>query len=327
MIYEVNIMDDKEQYIYAGISTFMSGDYIGSENIENYDIVFLGVPCDYGASYRLGAKYAPRQLREYSLWDRVNGQKIYDLDFEEELTANNLKIADMGDVYVDPTHPDKNQEEIANSTYTIRKKSFPLVCGGDHSITYGSFRGIYKAMKEKKPDYEIGIIHFDAHLDVEEDYINMPAVWHGNVFRKLIDEGYLKGENLYTIGPRGVVAEQLIQYIRNKKINLYTANMIRKTGIDKVIKEIVEKNCNKKICFYISFDIDCIDMSYISGTGTPVYNGITPYQADIAFRELSELQICGFDLVELNPLVDSSKSSFVVACELIYHFLAFGCII
>ena len=56
---------DKEEYIYAGIPTFMGGKFIEENDIKNYNVVFLGVPCDYGASYRLGAKYAPRQLREY----------------------------------------------------------------------------------------------------------------------------------------------------------------------------------------------------------------------------------------------------------------------
>ena len=195
---------DKEEYIYAGIPTFMGGKFIEENDIKNYNVVFLGVPCDYGASYRLGAKYAPRQLREYSFWDRVNGEELYDLEHNEYLETNNLKIADLGDVYVNPTHPNENQDAISQKTYTISKHSFPLVCGGDHSITYGSFRGFYRAMKEKFPQYDIGIIHFDAHLDVEDEYLNMPEVWHGNVFRKLIEDDYLKGKNLYTIGPRGL---------------------------------------------------------------------------------------------------------------------------
>lgn len=58
-------MEDKEEYIYAGIPTFMGWKLLEQNEINNYDVVFVGVPCDYSASYRLGAKYAPRQLREY----------------------------------------------------------------------------------------------------------------------------------------------------------------------------------------------------------------------------------------------------------------------
>ncbi|MDR1219421.1 MAG: hypothetical protein LBK73_07420 [Treponema sp.] len=62
-------MSRKEEYIYAGMPTFMGGCYYNDESeIKDCDIIFLGVPTDYGASYRLGSKYAPRKLREYSFW-------------------------------------------------------------------------------------------------------------------------------------------------------------------------------------------------------------------------------------------------------------------
>ncbi|HCG57917.1 MAG TPA: hypothetical protein DEV78_01730 [Clostridiales bacterium] len=317
-------MENKEEYIYAGVSTFMGSKMITQEEIKNYDIVFLGVPCDYGASYRLGAKYAPRQLREYSFWDRINGQELYDLDHNKYIKTNNLRIADYGDVYVYPTNPNKNQDEITNTVYNITKESFPLICGGDHSITYGSFRGFYRAIKERFPDYEVGIIHFDAHLDVEKEYLNMPNVWHGNVFRKLIEDGFLKGENLFSIGPRGVVDKQWFNYEKEQKINLFTSNQVKQQGIENVIDKIKEVNKNKKIIFYISFDIDAIDISYIFGTGTPQCNGLSPYECDNALRMLNELKIGGFDIVELNPKLDPSNTAFVIACELIYHFLALG---
>ena len=103
----------EEEFIYAGIPTYMGGEFIREKEIKDYDVVFLGIPCDYGASYRLGAKYAPRQLREYSFWDRIYGEELYDLDHNEYLKTNELKIADLGDVYVNPTNPEENQNAIA----------------------------------------------------------------------------------------------------------------------------------------------------------------------------------------------------------------------
>lgn len=316
--------ENKEEYIYAGIPTYMGGDFIKENDIKKYDVVFLGVPCDYGVSYRLGAKYAPRQLREYSFWDRIYGEELYDLDHDEYIETNELKIADLGDVYVNPTNPSQNQDAITEKVESIAKTSFPLVCGGDHSITFGSFRGFYKAMKEKYPDYEVGLIHFDAHLDVEDKYLNLPDVWHGNVFRKLIEEKYLEGKNMYTIGPRGVVGSQWFNYVKEQEINLFTANTVKKKGILNIIKTIIDKNKNKKIKFYITFDIDCIDVSYVFGTGTPQCNGLTPYECDEALRNLRDLDVAAFDIVELNPQLDDSHTSFVIAEEIIYHFLAFG---
>lgn len=317
-------MQNKEELIYSGIPTFMGSDFIKEEDINKYDVVFLGVPTDYGASYRLGAKYAPRQLREYSFWDRVDGLKMYDLDNEQYIQTNNLNIADIGDIEVNPTNPEQNQKNITDKVYNIRKNSFPIVCGGDHCITYGSFKGCCKAIKEIYPDYEVGIIHYDAHMDVEKDYLNMPEVWHGNVFRKLIEDGLLKGENLYTIGPRGIINSEWIEYSRKNQINLYTSNNVKTIGIENIMNQIVEKNKNKKIKFYITFDIDGIDMSYIFGTGTPQSNGLSVYDCEKSLRTLKKLDTVGFDMVELNPKLDNSHSSFVIACELLFNFLAFA---
>ena len=87
----------REQLIYTGIPTFMGGDFINEKDIKKYDIVFLGVPTDYGSGYRLGAKYAPRKLREYSFWDRVDGSEMYDLDTEKYINSK-LEIGDIGDI-------------------------------------------------------------------------------------------------------------------------------------------------------------------------------------------------------------------------------------
>lgn len=315
---------DKEQLIYSGIPTFMGGKLIFDKKLSNFDVVFVGVPTDYGATYRLGAKYAPRKLRELSFWLRIDGSRMYDYDTEEILKANNLKIGDYGDVEIDPTHPNKNQNNISKTVYEVRKKTFPLVCGGDHSVTYGSFVGCYKALKEKYPDYDLGIIHIDAHVDVEDEYLNMPRVWHGNVFRRLIEDGFLKGENLHTIGPRGVENYELIEYIREQKINLYPNKKVKEMGLNNILEKIKEQAINKKIMYYITFDIDGLDMVYAQGTGTPQSDGLKVNECNYFFRNLKELNIIGFDIVELNPILDPSSNSFIVACELLYNFLAFG---
>lgn len=67
-----------------------------------------------------------------------------------------------------------------------------------------------------------------------------------------------------------------------------------------------------------------MDVSYVFGTGTPQCNGLTPYECDEALRNLHDIDIAGFDIVELNPKLDDSHTSFVIAEELLYHFLAFG---
>lgn len=318
-------MSNKEQLIYSGIPTFMGSDYVKEiEELKNYDVAFVGIPSDYGASYRLGAKYAVRKIREYSFWDRVDGQRYYDFDYDTFIQSNLLRIADFGDIEVNPTSPSVHQNNIEKTIYDIRKKCFPLVCGGDHSISYGSFLGCIKSHKEHFPDSEFGIIHFDAHLDVESTYLSMPKVWHGNVFRELIDNNYVKGENVFSIGVRGIVDEKWINYSHKNNMKVFSSNYIHNNGMINVFTNIIKLCKEKSLKIYITFDVDCIDISSVSGTGTPQSNGLSVTEIKQAFRMLKEIEVIGFDIVELNPLLDSSGASFVIACSLLLEFLSFG---
>lgn len=324
-------MARNEEYIYAGIPTFMGSDFVDTNSPQNdissYDVCFLGVPCDYGASYRLGAKYAPRTLREYSFWDRIDGYIAYDIDANKERQVNNLKIVDIGDVNVNPTDPKANQEAITKFVRFARDNCFPVVCGGDHSITYGSFLGVKQSLlSHNSSPYELGIIHIDAHLDVEEGYLQMPEVWHGNVFRKLIEDGHLDGKNLFTIGVRGLTEKKFYDFETEHKVHVISSNAVKRNGVQFVLDEIKRRNATGQMKYYVSFDIDSIDMSYVSGTGTPYFNGLSPENVKDLLIGLREFDICGIDIVELNPQIDSSNSSFVIACELLRQFLSFGSI-
>ena len=314
-------MKNCEEYIYAGIPTFMGGDYILPENSQGYDVVFLGVPIDFGASFRLGAKYAPRMIREYSFWDRVDGLEYYDFDSGTSIKSNNLRIADAGDVNICPTDPVRNSQEVISSVTKIRENSLPLVMGGDHSILYPSFIGCTKGIDKKN---DLFLIYFDAHLDVEKDYITMPDLWHGNVVRKLIEDGFVKPENVYCIGVRGIVNKEWFEYARNKKINVFSSRDVKGIGMAALMRDILKviKRVNGSV--YISFDIDCIDASQVSGTGTPKHDGLSMVDALEAVKSLDQVKVIGFDMVEINPKFDQAGQTAISGCEILFNFLAFG---
>jgi formimidoylglutamase len=312
-------MKHTEEYIYCGIPTFMASPFVELKEVDNYDVAVVGIPIDYGASFRLGAKYAPRMIREYSFWDRVDGSVYYNLDTGDEMKSNNLKICDVGDINIWPTDPKKNSDEIINVISTICKKSFPLILGGDHSVTYSNFIGCLKGLKNTK----LGLVHFDAHLDVEGQYLTMPDLWHGNPFRKLIQEGFLKGSHMVTIGPRDIVNKKWFDFVKDEGINLFTSKKVYELGIEETMDQAKEilKDCSY---VFVTLDVDSIDISQVSGTGTPKQGGILAQDLITCVRKLKEFPVAGFDIVELNPKYDKSGATAVIACDLLFNFLAFS---
>jgi len=309
--------------MHRGIQTFMKADYVSVDALKGYDVAFVGVPQEYGASYRKGTAEAPAAIRAYSYWDTLSGYRYFDLETERELVANTFTLADVGDVHVTPTNPKASEQAIADAVKTIRQQAFPLIVGGDHSIAYSTIRGCVAALPEEQRG-NVGLLHIDAHLDTEVEYIDMPRIWHGSPFRHLIDEGIIKGQNHYALGIRGVIPAYLIDHVQEHQINLYTMPRIRKLGFNAVMRDVIAEMKERFSAVYVSLDIDSINPAEAPGTGTPKEGGFTTEEILRLVRNLKSLPIIGFELVEVAPPLDPSGLTTLVGKNILWHFLSFG---
>lgn len=313
--------EDADEQKFAGIHTFMRSPYVGLDELDGYDVGVIGIPLDYGASYREGAKHGPKEIREHSHWDKVDGATYFDLETGNSLISNKLRIADLGDINLAPTDAEKNNGLIADTVKAVREKAFPLILGGDHSITYPSFIGcVAGSDQSKKP---MGLLVFDGHPDVEKGYMQMPRVWHGNFLRQLIEEDYVEGENVVLMGPRGLIPQKWIDYITQKKIKHISTPEIRKIGLEQAVQNIIERLRDRCASVYLSFDIDCIDPADAPGTGTPAWGGLRAHEAISMIRQLKPLSIVGADITEVSPPLDTSGKTVIVACDLLWNLLSF----
>lgn len=314
--------NDREEYRFAGIPTFMRSPYVEIEELDEYDVGVIGVPVDYCVSYREGTRYGPRSIREHSHWDRVSEEQFYDLETGKTIVSENLKLADVGDIHISPSDPEETNDDISRVVAEIRQRAFPLILGGDHSVTYGAFRGCIRGLPDdQKP---VGLLHFDGHPDVEKKYLTLPRIWHGNPFRVLMEEGHLDGKNTVTIGPRGLILQKWMDFIREQGVTLFSTPEIRRQGLSNVIQKAISHLRERCAAVYVSFDIDCIDPADVTGTGTPSVGGLRASEMMPVMRKLSELPIVGFDLTEVNPTFDQSGLTSIVASDLLWNFLSFG---
>ena len=311
--------ENQQEFFYAGIPTFVGGDYVEVENCKNYDVAVIGVPYDEGASYREGCKKAPRKIREYSTWKRFDKDECYDYDNRTYAKTNVLNVCDLGDINVFKGNSIKTQDKITEVLSQISKDTFPVILGGDHSITYGAYKGVKEGTGCKK----LGIIHFDAHNDTEPDDEHLPVVCHSTQFTHLINEGYLDGTKMVTIGLRGFVDRRWHDFAVEKGINIITANEFNSMECDEVLAYLKDKleGCDG---VYITFDMDCLEAAYSEGTGTPKYNGLKGIKVINLLRKLKEIDVKAFDLVELCPDYDATGITGFMAWEVLNNFLSFG---
>lgn len=309
----------EDDLIHTGIATFVGSDYVSIEKVKNYDVAVLGVPDEMGATYRLGMQYAPRAVREHSMWKRLDGTECYDYDNEKYVKTNKLNICDLGDLDIYAGDQEKTLQSLSNVAEKMRKSTFPIFIGGDHSITYGSFIGVKKGGNYKK----LGLLQFDAHNDTEPNYEYFPRISHSSQFTHLIEEGYLDGNNMVTIGVRGIVNRTWHDFAMEKGITHITANRFNKMEREEVLNILKEKfaGCDG---IYVTFDMDSLDVAYSEGVGTPKYNGLDFMKTLDIIRNLNQFNIAAFDEVELNPLQDASGVTSFMAWEILYNFLALG---
>ena len=118
---------------------------------ENLDVALLGVPYDGGVSYRPGARFGPRAVREQSSLIRTWHPVLKVHPFER------LRIADCGDVDVAPIAIEPTYAAITKRLDAVVAAGATPVCvGGDHSITLPILRAV---ARRHGP---VGLVHFDA---------------------------------------------------------------------------------------------------------------------------------------------------------------------
>ena len=269
---------------------------------KDADAVIFGIPFDGGVSYRGGAAQAPDLLRANTITSTPCTEKLeYFSDFNV-VDAGNFIDEDREKMFAEI------QEYVAG---LVRQGIKFTMVGGDHSVTIPVERGINDALDE-----DFGIIHVDAHMDLcdclEGDYLS-----HGNTERRALELEHVSSfENLYFIGIRSIEPDEFQLYKEND-IQVKRAYDCYKEGIEAVADDCISK-MKKFNKVYLTFDIDALDPAYAAGTGTPQFGGLTSRMALTLLEKLfTNLNIIGFDVVEIAPPLDPSLAAMYAGRKLI----------
>lgn len=286
----------------------------------------IGVPQDIGSSKR-GVDMGPSAIRVAGLHEslRALGVSIkdygnitcFDIDQNPDYMHAEEHLNFIGPI-VDTCYRLKSQVERA-----ISDGCFPLVIGGDHSISIGTLAGM-KALHGGRT----GIIWVDAHAD-----FNIPSTTpSGNIHGMVLAVHTGRGDDRLTaIGPAPTVREQNtvligardldsgeLELLRDSAVTVFTMRDIVERGMGPVIKDALAIATDGVDHLHVSFDIDSIDPFEAPGTGTQVAGGITFREARYIMELVSECRkLSSLEVVEVNPVLDSFNKTGRVAVELI----------
>jgi guanidinopropionase len=293
---------------FGGIATFMRLPHVPLDAAQGIDIGLAGIPWDAGTTNRPGPRHGPRQIRDNSSMVRRMHQVFHTIPYD---IAN---CADLGDCPVNPADVQDGLKRIEVWFKSLIAKGIrPLAAGGDHLCSLP----ILRAVGEKRP---VGMIHFDAHTDLYDQYFGGFKYTHGTPFRRAIEDGVLDPMRTVQIGIRGSMYDR------------EDVNFAEKVGVRIIrIEEAMEKGPKaimeeaRRIVgggpTYVSFDIDMLDPVYAPGTGTPEIGGFTTFEAQQLLRGLRGLHIVGADVVEVSPPFDASGVTAYAGATMMFEIL------
>lgn len=275
----------------------------------NLDVAIIGIPYDGGTSYRTGARFGPRAIREQSSLIRTWHPVLKVHPFER------LRIADCGDVDVVPISIERTFEAITKRIDAIiAAGATPLSMGGDHSVTLPILRSI---ARRHGP---VGIVHFDAHPDTWDEYFGS-KYFHGTPFRRAVEEGLIDPRRMIQVGIRGpLYGPEDFAFHDEHGIEVLRIEPIKEQGTAWTASRL-ERLRGAPV--YVSFDIDSVDPAFAPATGTPEVGGLTSYEALALVRALQGLTIVGADVVEVSPPYDGpGQITSLLAANLLFEFVS-----
>ncbi len=297
---------------------------LGPEDLKagKVEVAFFGASVDISTGQR-GTGYGPLAVRMGDIvgaWGQdaalASGHPVVgNVDWTQELVA-----VDYGDAPIDIL----SQERSVLPVYEMAKEimeagAMPVTVGGDHSLMYPDVAAAAAVYGKGN----VAVIHFDAHFD------GIPLLYghylsHGAMVRRLIDEGHVNGEDFYQIGLNSVKPSgKDMKWMHDSGLKFYFMQDIDDRGWKAVMDEVLAdiKKRGKKYVF-ISVDTDCLDPAYAPGMGTPEPGGLTIRELFPMLRAATIAHnVVGMELVEVNPLVDTTYRSRQVAVRILRELM------
>ncbi|HYM90335.1 MAG TPA: agmatinase [bacterium] len=291
---------------FAQLSTFMRLPH--TRDARGLDVAILGIPFDGGVSFRPGARFGPKEIRNHSLLIRPYHPVLRTLPFSR------LRVADCGDVDPNPMDIVDTYGRIeAGVNEVLAAGAIPACVGGDHSISLPILRAVARRHGA------VALVHFDSHQDMWEQYFGN-RYFHGTPFRRALEEGLYLPRATVQFGIRGsVYAEGDFAFGEAHGVTVVRAEEIHARGVEPALARLDRVRGHK---VYVSFDIDVVDPAFAPGTGTPEVGGLSSAQVLALLRGLAGLEIVAFDIVEVSPPYDQSGITAMLAANVLFELMS-----
>jgi agmatinase len=287
--------------IFQGIPSFMGLPIIETQKeIAECDVVVLGSPWEGVVTWGgfSGVELATKSIRSVSI--RYSGY-IPEMGFD---IFDYFKGGDYGDSPTTPGSIEQTFNQIqAKVSAVYEAGAVPFIFGGDHSTTIPAVRALAANTKGN-----VGILHFDAHMD-NMDFYGDERFSRCSPLHRIYEIENVDPKNIIHIGIRGPRNNpKQVAAAKEHGATILTSFEIKQKGIDYAIDKALEVVKSGTAAVYITICSDILDVAYNPG-GAADLNGLTSFELSFMLHKFACEGINGFDFTEVSPLSDVNHVS------------------
>lgn len=261
---------------------------LDEQNWQKAKVAIFPVPYSSTTYWKAGTKDGPRAIIEASrhleLWD-------------EELKRDISKIGifTLDELEVSKDSPEETVDRIERViSYIIDERKFPLMIGGEHSITLGAVTAFSKKFEN------LSVLQLDAHPDSRYEFEGT-LYHHASWARRVVGDLNLPVTH---VGIRSMSEEEAKFLKKSKKNTVFLAPALP--------EEKIIESCKPNV--YLTVDLDFFDTAVMPSVGTPEPGGIGWYQTlELLKNAAKRRNLVGADIVELAPIPGISAPDFLAA--------------
>jgi agmatinase len=293
-------------------------------------VAVLGVPYEATKVSRPGCRYGPQAIREATfmfafLLHALDGAALID-PWSKQVTRPTARyeLVDVGDLGLHPADVVRTTEIVSDSVEVVSKRgAFPVILGGDHYISYPSFRGFVRGQQQRSRDIKIGYVQVDAHLDLADEIPFWGKYSSGTQVRRMIEIPGVDPRRMVMIGIGGVQPKAEWDFAQQCGIEIVVRNALQEGTLRQVLNDAIHPVLSACDRIYVSLDIDVNDRTYAPGTGNAVaVGGLRPHEFIEILEILRKFPIGAVDLVEVAPPLDPTGRTAALAASALLTILS-----
>lgn len=283
----------------------------------------LGMPQDYGQTLR-GVDMGPSAMRVAGLDERLARLGLTVID-RGDVECPVMATQNVGDSKLRflPAVIEGSKHLAEEVRRVLEAGGFPLVVGGDHSISIGTLAGL--GMVDRRQ----GLIWIDAHGDFNTPDTTPSGNIHGMALAVSLGYGDPRLTSICGAHPKAIEENTVLVGVRDldpgerallkqSRVTVLTMRDIDEQGMAAIMQQAIEVASRGVERVHLSFDIDFLAPDEAPGVGTPVTGGATFREAHLALEMLADAGILtSMEIVEVNPTLDVRNQTSDLAVGLV----------